>query len=230
MFRLENVKKVYEQDGEQIVALDSTDLEIQSGEFVAVVGPSGCGKSTLLTLLGGMAAPTEGKVWFDEKSLYDLSVRERTALRRTQMGFVFQSFNLVPYLTALQNVQMPLLLRGESRKCQHERAMDLLGQLGVGHRAKHKPCELSAGQQQRVALARTLANDPSVILADEPTGNLDPDTRDDVIAFFQRFHRAGKTIVMVTHDPQIAQRATRELKLVDGAVSSCAIEVFQCSA
>lgn len=230
MFRLENAGKAYRQDGATVTALKPTSLEIDAGEFVAVVGPSGSGKSTLLTLLGGMLAPTEGTVWFDGTSLYDLSVRKRTEQRRLKMGFVFQSFNLVPYLTAQQNVQVPLLLRGDSPRFQRERARQLLERVGLADRAKHKPCELSVGQQQRVALARTLANDPSVLIADEPTGNLDPETRDKVIAFFEELHQEGKTIVMVTHDPQIAQRASRQLRLIEGTIVSQTPSDLRCSA
>jgi len=213
MFRLDNVSKLYRQKEKTIEALQATDLVIEAGEFVAVVGPSGSGKSTLLTLLGGMLAPNTGKVWFQDRSLYDLSVEERAKLRRSKMGFVFQTFNLVPYLTAQGNVSVPLLLRGESAVLQRHRSLELLTHLGLAERAQHKPSELSIGQQQRVALARALANDPEVIFADEPTGNLDPETRDHVFGFFEEVHRAGKTIVMVTHDPEAARRATRILRM-----------------
>lgn len=217
MFRLENVSKLYQHDGKTVTALGPTNLDIQAGEFIAVVGPSGSGKSTLLTLLGGMLAPTAGKIWFDGQSLYDLTVAQRAEMRRLKMGFVFQSFNLVPYLSARQNVQVPLLLRGDSRRAQQTRSLELLALVGLADRANHKPCQLSVGQQQRVALARTLANDPQLILADEPTGNLDPATRANVLAFFDDFHRAGKTIVMVTHDSQAAQHATRSLHMANGS-------------
>lgn len=173
----------------------------------------------MLTLLGGMLAPTEGKIWFDGESLYDLGIAKRAEVRRMKMGFVFQTFNLVPYLTAQENVEVPLLLRGESKTKQRERALELLEQVGLGDRARHKPSQLSTGQQQRVALARMLANDPCVILADEPTGNLDPETRNHVLSFFEQFHRAGKTIIMVTHDTQAASRATRTLRMIGGEIS-----------
>jgi putative ABC transport system ATP-binding protein len=219
MFRLEAVSKQYRQGDQFVSALDSTTLDIQRGEFIAIVGPSGSGKSTMLTLLGGMLAPTAGKVWFDGQSLYDLSVTERAELRRLKMGFVFQTFNLIPYLTALENVEVPLLLRRESQANQRKRALELLDQVGLGDRAHHKPSQLSTGQQQRVALARTLANDPCVILADEPTGNLDPETRNQVLTFLEEFHRQGKTILMVTHDPQAASRASRTLQMSSGRIS-----------
>lgn len=237
MFRLDNVSKLYRQKEKTVEALQATDLVIEAGEFVAVVGPSGSGKSTLLTLLGGMLAPNTGKVWFQDRSLYDLSVEERAKLRRSKMGFVFQTFNLVPYLTAQGNVSVPLLLRGESAILQRHRSLELLTHLGLSERAQHKPSELSIGQQQRVALARALANDPEVIFADEPTGNLDPETRDHVFGFFEEVHRAGKTIIMVTHDPEAARRATRVLrmdrsgKLLEGdaQVSNWKIGVLACA-
>jgi putative ABC transport system ATP-binding protein len=163
-----------------------------------------------------MLAPKTGKVCFQGRSLYELSVPERAELRRTKMGFVFQTFNLVPYLTAEDNVSVPLLLRGHSGRVRRQRARELLNHLGLADRARHKPTELSIGQQQRVALARAVANDPDVILADEPTGNLDPETRDHVFGFFDEVHRAGKTIVMVTHDPEAARRATRVLRMERG--------------
>ena len=230
MFRLENVAKTYTQEGRTVTALASTELTIEAGEFVSVVGASGSGKSTLLTLLGGMLAPSTGKVWFAGQSLYDLNVTDRAKLRRLKMGFVFQSFNLVPYLTAQENVEVPLLLRGDGRKAQQQRAAELLELVGLGDRARHKPCQLSTGQQQRVALARTLANDPQVILADEPTGNLDPDTRSQVLGFLEDFQRAGKTIVMVTHDPQAAARASRTLRMTAGAIMDEGAVALRCSA
>jgi len=230
MFRLENAAKVYRQGEKTVTALQPTVLNIEAGEFVSVVGASGSGKSTLLTLLGGMLAPTEGKVWFDGQSLYDLSVTERAKLRRLKMGFVFQSFNLVPYLSAQENVEVPLLLRGDSQRAQHKRAGELLELVGLADRSRHKPSELSTGQQQRVALARTLANDPQVIFADEPTGNLDPQTRGQVLTFLEEFHRAGKTVVMVTHDPQAAERANRMLRMAAGTIVSEVRATLRCSA
>jgi putative ABC transport system ATP-binding protein len=230
MFRLDNVTKVYRQGDKTITALQPSTFTVEAGEFISIVGPSGSGKSTLLTLLGGMLAPTQGKVWFDGQSLYDLTVTERARLRRLKMGFVFQSFNLVPYLSAQENVEVPLLLRGDSRRTQQKRASELLELVGLGDRVGHKPCELSTGQQQRVALARTLANDPQIILADEPTGNLDPATRSQVLNFLQEFHRAGKTIIMVTHDPQAAQRATRTLRMAFGSIASEETLALRCTA
>ncbi len=219
MLRLEAVNKTFTRRWSAVVALQPTTLEIGAGEYVAVVGPSGSGKTTLLSVLGGMLAPTSGKVFLDGHSLYDLSVAERTRVRGRMIGFVFQSFNLVPYLSALENVQVPLYLNGIGPKEQRERALAVLERVGLADRVSHKPGELSVGQQQRVALARTLANDPVLILADEPTGNLDPATREQVLAMFAGFNQEGRTIVMVTHDPVAAQQAGRVLDLANGAVT-----------
>lgn len=216
MFHLEMVTKRYSRRGSEVIAFRAEHLEVPSGSYIAVVGPSGSGKTTLLSLLGGMLSPTEGRVLFDGRELYELPVAERTRLRRTRIGFVFQTFNLVPYLSALENVQVPLSLAGKPAKVQRLRAEALLQQVGLSDRVDHKPCELSVGQQQRVALARTMANDPDIILADEPTGNLDPGSRATVLSFFDDFHHAGKTIVMVTHDAVAADRAKSRLSLCGG--------------
>jgi arsenite-transporting ATPase len=220
MLRLESVTKSYARRGGAVVALRPTTLEVAAGEFVAVVGPSGSGKSTLLSLMGGMLAPTAGKVWLDGQSLYDLSVSRRARLRGRKVGFVFQTFSLVPYLTALENVQVPLYLAGLAPREQRRRSQTLLERLGLGDRLAHRPAELSVGQQQRVALARTLANDPALVLADEPTGNLDPNTRDLVLTFLEGLRQEGRTVVLVTHDPAVARRAGRALRLAAGEVSA----------
>ncbi len=216
MLRLENVTKVYARRGVDIVALRAESLEVERPSYTAIVGPSGSGKTTLLSILGGMLSPTTGRVWLGDQSLYDLPASERARVRRQQIGFVFQTFNLVPYLTAVENVQLPLALAGVPAGEQEIRAVTLLDRVGLGERLHHKPRELSVGQQQRVALARTLANDPSLILADEPTGNLDGESRRLVLDFLDERHRAGCTIVMVTHDAAAAQRAGRRLSLCDG--------------
>jgi putative ABC transport system ATP-binding protein len=216
MYELQSVTKTYSRRGQSVTALYDTTLTIADNDFVAVVGPSGSGKTTLLSMLGGMLAPTAGQVLLERQSLYALSVEERTALRSRRIGFVFQAFNLIPWLSALENVQIPLLLSGHSADEQRQRALELLERVGLADRVDHQPSELSQGQQQRVALARTLANDPQVILADEPTGNLDGQTRQQVMEYLRRFHEDGRTIVMVTHDQQAARFAARTIQLVDG--------------
>jgi putative ABC transport system ATP-binding protein len=220
MFRLHEVSKRYAHEEGDVVALRPSTLEISAGEFVAVVGPSGSGKTTLLSMLGGMLAPSTGHVWLEDDSLYDASATKRAQLRRQKIGFVFQTFNLIPYLSALENVQIPLMLQGTNSQMDERRVRDLLARVGLQGRVHHKPSELSIGQQQRVALARTLANDPAVILADEPTGNLDPQTRLQVLEFLEELCREGRTVVMVTHDPVAAERARRTIKLADGAIVS----------
>ena len=220
MFRLDGVMKRYSRRGEDVTALRCEDLTVSEGEYVAVVGPSGSGKTTLLSILGGMLSPTTGRVWVADTSIYELTPAGRSALRSRSMGFVFQTFNLVPYLTALQNVQIPLCLLGLSADVQLKRATASLEQFGLGERLHHRPSELSVGQQQRVALARTLVNDPQIILADEPTGNLDPESREVVLEAFASANADGRTIVMVTHDPIAASRANRLLTLRAGELAS----------
>jgi putative ABC transport system ATP-binding protein len=219
MLRLDTVTKIYAHKKQTVTALDKINLHIPREDFVAIVGPSGSGKSTLLVALGAMQSPTSGKVFVEGKSIYDLTLAQRAAFRREKIGFVFQTFNLIPYLTALQNVQIPLMLAGADEKTQKDKATTILQRVGLADRLDHKPSELSVGQMQRVALARMLANDPAVILADEPTGNLDPGTREEVMNYLVQFNREGRTIVMVTHDPEAAKRAKRIVKLVEGRVS-----------
>jgi len=219
VIKVENVTKRYLRRDGEVLALDKVSLGIPEGEFLSIMGPSGCGKSTLLLTLGCLIRPSEGKVWLDGRSVYGLSLAEAAALRLKTIGFVFQTFNLVPYLTALENVQLPLYLSGLSPVQQRARAEQLLGKVGLGDRLSHKPSELSVGQQQRVALARTLANEPRLILADEPTGNLDPALAEEMLDHLQELHRQGVTVVMVTHDPRLAARAQRQLRLVDGRVN-----------
>ena len=216
MYQLESVTQTYERRGNVVTALDNCNLEIPDNDFIAIVGPSGSGKTTLLSILGGMMAPSTGNVTLDGQSLYDLSIDERTKLRGKKIGFVFQSFNLVGWLSACENVQIPLMLSGIAANEQRERALELLDRVGLSDRADHLPSELSQGQQQRVALARTLANEPQVILADEPTGNLDSETRQQVMNYLNEFHHDGRTIVMVTHDADTAAFARRTIRLVDG--------------
>lgn len=223
MYQLDSVVQTYNRRGNVVTALDNTNIEIPDNDFVAIVGPSGSGKTTLLSILGGMLAPTSGSVICDGQSLYDLTVAERTSLRSRKIGFVFQSFHLIPWLSACENVQVPLMIAGKTAVQQRARALELLDRVGLADRIDHRPAELSQGQQQRVALARTLANDPQIILADEPTGNLDSDTRRQVMDYLAAFHSEGRTIVLVTHDTETAAYASRTIRLVEGKTQQQAI-------
>jgi putative ABC transport system ATP-binding protein len=218
VLRVENVTKTYQRREGAVRALDRVSLEVAEGEFVSIMGPSGCGKSTLLLTVGCLIRPSEGKVWLNGRSVYDLTHEEAAKLRLSTIGFVFQTFNLVPYLTALENVEMPLYLSGLSPTKQRERAEELLQKVGLADRLSHKPSELSVGQQQRVALARTLANEPRLILADEPTGNLDPALADEMLDHLAGLNQQGVTVAVVTHDPRIAGRARRQLRLAAGRI------------
>lgn len=216
MLKVKSVSKIYKTRGQEVKAIDNVSLEIPKGDFVSIIGPSGSGKSSLLLMLGGMLSPSLGKVFIDDESLYDLNPNQIAALRRKKIGFVFQTFNLIPYLSAIQNVQLPLLLGGLHEKDQIEKAQYLLERVGLKDRMDHKPSELSVGQQQRTALARMLANNPSIILADEPTGNLDPEMCQTVIKFLIELNNEGRTIVMVTHDMKIANLAKRSIIISKG--------------
>jgi putative ABC transport system ATP-binding protein len=218
MLKIEGARKHYKHRGQIVAAMDDMTLEVPKGDFIALVGPSGSGKSTLLLTLGGMLSPTEGKVYLDGVSLYDIVPDARAKVRREKIGFVFQTFNLIPYLTALENVQVPLLLSGVNEESQKMHAVALLERVGLADRLDHKPSELSVGQQQRVALARMLVNDPTLVLADEPTGNLDPDTSRQIMAFLEEINQEGRTVVMVTHDPNAAAKAKRTLRLEAGRI------------
>jgi putative ABC transport system ATP-binding protein len=218
MLKMENVSKSYRHRGQLVTALDNATVHIPRGDFVSLVGPSGSGKSTLLLMLGGMLSPSQGRVLMEDQSVYDMPASDRARLRREKVGFVFQTFNLITYLSALENVKIPMFLAKVEDDAQEERAVALLERVGLGDRLHHKPCELSVGQQQRVALARMLANNPAVILADEPTGNLDPETSRQIIGFLEEFNEEGRSIVMVTHDPRAAERAKRTLRLQAGSI------------
>jgi len=221
MIELHSVSKQYTRRGTAVDALRSATLEIPAGDYVALVGPSGSGKTTMLSVLGGMLAPTAGKVVLAGQSLYELAVAQRARLRNETIGFVFQHFNLVPWLSALENVQLPLSLYPEGTAAeQRTRATELLDRFGLLDRIDHRPSELSAGQQQRVALARALVTGAKLILADEPTGNLDPDSREVVLNAFAEIHAEGRTIVLVTHDGSVASAANRRLRLADGRVDA----------
>jgi ABC-type lipoprotein export system ATPase subunit len=220
VIEIQEVSRTFQAPGGGVVkALDRVSLTIGQGEFVSVVGASGSGKSTLLYTIGGLSAPTSGRVTIGGRAVFDLGQDERAALRRTEAGFVFQTFNLVPYLTILENVMLPALLAKRGWGAAEAAATRLLARLGLAARAGHRPGQLSVGERQRASIARSLVNKPRVILADEPTGNLDPDAADEVMALFDGLNEAGQTIVMVTHDLRLAERARRVVRLYAGAVA-----------
>ena len=224
VYEARGLKKHY--DGGHVAALRGVDFEINEGEFVAVVGPSGCGKSTLLHLLGALDEPSEGSLAYRGRNIADLS--ESSDYRSAEIGFVFQAFHLLPTFTVEENVQIPMFETGLSRKDREVRAHDLLNSVGLSHRLKHFPSELSGGERQRVAIARSLANRPSVLLADEPTGNLDSENAAQVVELLLRFHRdMGMTLVLVTHDPGIAALATRTIHMKDGRVVDASTPLTQ---
>ncbi|MFC7210403.1 ABC transporter ATP-binding protein [Natronoarchaeum sp. GCM10025321] len=202
--------------GQPVHALDDVTFELPRGSYTAVMGPSGSGKSTLMNLIGCLDTPTEGTVVVNSQDVTSLSDRERTRLRGEEIGFVFQTFNLMPRLTALQNVALPMVARNVSRDRRVERAQSLLGRVGLADRVDHLPNELSGGQRQRVAIARALVNDPTLLLADEPTGNVDTDTGATIMNLFAELHAAGNTLLVVTHERRIAEHADRILHLLDG--------------
>ena len=211
------LRKDYGRGEACVRAVDDVGLEVAPGESVAIVGPSGCGKSTLLYLLGGLERPTSGTLWLGGEQIDDLPEARLARLRRGAVGFVFQAFHLVDELTALENVELPTLLAGASPSAARHRATELLEQIGLSDRARHLPSELSGGQRQRVAIARALANEPTVVLADEPTGNLDTGSTTEVLRLFEQLHLNGQTLVIVTHDERIAATADRLISMRDGA-------------
>ena len=215
MIQLTQVTKQF--DGKRrVTALEDVSLAVGRGEMVAIVGPSGSGKSTLLNLIGGLDRPSSGEVAIDGSLLSGLSDDSLTRVRRDKIGFIFQFFNLLPTLSCVENVSLPLHLRGWARQKTQERSRELLELVGLGHRLEHLPEELSGGELQRVAIARALAVYPPILLADEPTGNLDTGTGKGILELFERLHAAGKTVVLVTHDPGIAARADRIIRIQDG--------------
>ena len=216
MLQIESICKDYTRGRSVVHALHPTSMDVDGGEFIAIVGPSGSGKTTLLSMIGGMLSPTSGRVLLEGESLYEINVKQRSRLRNEQIGFLFQSFNLVSYLSAIENVQLPMALYGTDKANQRNQAKHLLQRFGLGERLDHKPTELSAGQQQRVALARTLAMAPNLILADEPTGNLDPESRDLVLRTLHELCDEGRTIILVTHDTTVSATAHRVFHIRDG--------------
>ncbi len=216
--RLEGVSKVFLTDEVETHALSNVHLEIAAGEYVSISGPSGCGKTTLLSILGLLDTPTEGTYQLDGNPVTSLTAAERARVRNREIGFIFQAFNLIGDLTVYENVELPLTYRGMSGAERRERVREALERVGMGHRTKHYPSQLSGGQQQRVAVARAIAGRPLMLLADEPTGNLDSKNGEAVMELLKELHREGATIVMVTHDPRYARHADRDIHLFDGQV------------
>jgi len=212
--------KVYEMGAEQVHALRGIDLEIRKGEYVAIMGPSGSGKSTLMNLIGCLDSPSSGKYWLAGRLVSDLDDDELAYIRNKEIGFVFQTFNLLPRATALHNVELPLIYNGTPSEERIEKATKALERVDLVDRMHHKPNELSGGQRQRVAIARALVNSPSIVLADEPTGNLDSKTGDEIMNLFQNLHAQGNTIILVTHEHDIAQHAHRIIYIRDGRIAS----------
>jgi putative ABC transport system ATP-binding protein len=215
-----NISKKYVMGSEVIEALKSITISINKGEYVAFMGPSGSGKSTLMNIVGCLDTPTSGTYILNNKDVSDMSENELAEIRNKEIGFVFQTFNLLPRSTSLENVALPLIYAGYNKADRTERAMEALRSVGLGDRAKHKPNELSGGQRQRVAIARALVNSPSIVLADEPTGNLDTKTSYEIMDLFEDLHSKGNTIIMVTHEEDIAQYAHRIIRLRDGLIES----------
>jgi putative ABC transport system ATP-binding protein len=219
MIEIINAGKTYLQGTREVHALRDVSLSIKKGEFLSIMGPSGSGKSTLLNLIGGLDQPTSGEIFIDDKPLHGISDDELTLIRRRRIGFIFQFFNLLPILTAAENVGLPLLLEGIPFSRINPKAISLLEQVGLGKRTEHRPEQLSGGEMQRVAIARALITDPAVLLADEPTGNLDSHTSEEIFMLLANLNEKGQTIVMVTHDPKAAAYGTRVITLKDGSLS-----------
>jgi putative ABC transport system ATP-binding protein len=219
LLELRNVSKIYHLGGEEIRALDDVTLDIGSGEFISIIGPSGSGKSTLMHILGCLDSPSHGTIHLDGTMIQSASARELAGIRNRKIGFVFQFFNLLPKLNVLQNVELPMIYSGCSGRERRERAMEALQRVGMDNRARHRPSQLSGGQQQRTAIARALVNSPKIILADEPTGNLDSHTGEAILQLFCELSKAGRTIILVTHDPEIAMVTPRRIEIRDGKIA-----------
>ncbi len=220
IIRINNLVKNYKVGTEIVRALRSVSLSIKRNEYVALMGPSGSGKSTLMNILGCLDTPTSGNYFLNGKDVSKLSDNELAEIRNVEIGFVFQTFNLLPRYTALDNVALPLIYAGQSKNVRNQRAAKVIEQVGLADRANHRPNELSGGQKQRVAVGRAMINNPSIILADEPTGNLDSKTSIEIMALFEQIHKAGNTIIVVTHEEDIAKRAHRIIRLLDGHIAS----------
>ncbi len=226
LIHLTSVKKIFYTDEVETHALAGIDMDIKKGEYVAIAGPSGCGKSTLLSILGLLDSPTEGDYWLNGQSVAELPLSARARTRNREIGFIFQSFNLIGDLTVFENVELPLTYRGLKASERRDRVGAALEKVGMGHRAKHLPSQLSGGQQQRVAVARAVGGKPSILLADEPTGNLDSRNGESVMELLRELHSEGATICMVTHDPRYARHADRGIHLFDGQIVEESVETI----
>jgi putative ABC transport system ATP-binding protein len=220
IIRMSAIRKVYDTGKVKVEALKGIDLDVHPGEFLAIVGPSGSGKSTLMNLIGCLDTPTDGQYEIGGDNVAGVTRDQLAEIRNRRVGFVFQNFNLLPHITAQENVELPMLFGGISPKERRERATELLTRVGLGDRGDHKPTELSGGQMQRVAIARALAMNPDILLADEPTGNLDTSSGTDVMGLFQELWKSGRTLVIITHDPALAKRASRIVEIRDGRITS----------
>src|SRR6266516_3466826 len=218
LIKMEGVKKVFYTDEVETHALEEIHLEIKRGTYISIAGPSGCGKSTLLSILGLLDSPTDGNYWLNGQPVAKLTISERTRIRNREIGFIFQAFNLIGDLTVYENVELPLTYRGTSAAERKQKVEHALERVGMSHRVKHYPSQLSGGQQQRVAVARAVAGDPLILLADEPTGNLDSKNGQAVMKLLSELHQGGSTLIMVTHDPAYARLATRTVSLFDGRI------------
>jgi len=218
IMQVENLSKTYSQGKIQVHALRCASITVRKGELLAIMGPSGSGKSTLLALIGTLEKATDGKIILDGIDLTSVPEKSLPSVRREKIGFIFQHYNLIPTLSALENVELPMRFSRVSKKGREERARNLLEDLGLGDRLNHKPSELSGGEQQRVSIARALANKPAVILADEPTGEVDSKTRDSIVRIFKELSAKGQTILVVTHDPEVAKECSRVLLITDGVI------------
>ena len=219
LVELRSVSKIYKLGEEEIRVLDDVSLDIESGEFISIIGPSGSGKSTLMHILGCLDSPTKGTIQLDGVLIQDASPRQLAAIRNRKIGFVFQFFNLLPKLNVVQNVELPMIYSGISARNRRLKAMAALESVDLANRAKHRPSQLSGGQQQRAAIARALVNDPRIIFADEPTGNLDSHTGEAILRLFRQLSTQGRTIVLVTHDPEIAAVTPRRIEIRDGKIA-----------
>ena len=220
LIEIRNISKIYHLGGEEIRALDDVSIDIEQGEFLSIIGPSGSGKSTLMHILGCLDSPSKGEIKMDGISIQNASSRELARLRNEKIGFVFQFFNLLPKLNVLQNVEVPMIYSGVRKRERRNRALDALKMVGLEARTRHRPSQLSGGQQQRVAIARALVNSPKIILADEPTGNLDSNTGEAILSLFKELSRQGRTVALVTHDPDIAALTPRRIEIRDGKVAN----------